>query len=274
MEPSQKQSAWQAPALLNLILGGLGAGFYVIALLTLPQNDAWARAPIQCAVIKLLGPALVSLGLVSLTVEAGHPLNSIYLLTNLRQSWMSREALAAGVFIIAAGLDWLTSNPISQGVAAVAGLVFIFSQGMLVLHASGVITWNVPIIPWFFLTCGLATGAGLLFIVVSALGVSSSTWLPIAMLITAIVNAAVWVAYLNAPGQAFQCAIEPLRRRNSLALTLGLGHLLPIVLLVANFVQSQTPLVVAAGLALIIGGASQKFGLAFQASALRGFVRG
>jgi hypothetical protein len=50
--------------------------------------------------------------------------------------------------------------------------------------------------------------------------------------------------------------------------------LLPIVLLVANFVQSQTPLVVAAGLALIIGGASQKFGLAFQASALRGFVRG
>jgi phenylacetyl-CoA:acceptor oxidoreductase 26-kDa subunit len=274
MEPSQKQSAWQVPALLNLILGGLGAGFYVITLLTLPQNGGWTQSPLQCAVIKLLGPAFVSLGLVSLTTEAGHPLNSIYLLTNLRRSWMSREALAAGVFIIAAGLDWLVPNLILQGVAAVAGLVFIFSQGMLVLRASGVITWNVPIIPWFFLTSGLATGAGMLLIIVSFLGMPSLALLSLVALVIAIVNTLVWVAYLNTSGEAFQRAIKLLRQTNNLALTIGLGHLLPIVLLIAALVQPQTFLVVIAGLALIIGGASQKFGLAFQASVLRGLVRG
>ena len=166
MEPSQKQKVWHLPAALNLTLGGMGAGFYLVTLLLiLPESRGWAQSLMQAAVFKLLGPLLVIVGLLSLTTEAGQPVHSIYLLTNLRRSWMSRETLAAGIFIIAAVLDWLIPNPVLRSVASLAGFVFIIAQGMIVSRASSVITWNVQTVPFFFLTCGLATGSGLMFIV-------------------------------------------------------------------------------------------------------------
>jgi DMSO reductase anchor subunit len=274
VEPSQKQNTWQLPAALNLTLGGMGAGFYLVTLLlTLPESSDWTQSLMQTAVFKLLGPVLVSVGLLSLTTEAGHPLHSIYLLTNLRRSWMSREALAGGIFIIAAGLDWLIPNPALRGVAVLAGLVFIVAQGMIVLRANSVITWNVPTVPLFFLTCGLATGSGLMLIVLSLFSAPSAMSLPLVGLVAAIANALVWAVYLHTPGEAFQRGIEPLRQLNSVALTIGVGHLLPIVLLIAALAMPQPLTVAAAGLALIFGGVRQKFGFAFKGRVMRSLVR-
>jgi DMSO reductase anchor subunit len=216
---------------------------------------------------------LVCLGLLSLTTDAGQPLHSIYLLTNLRRSWMSREALAGGIFIIAAGLDWLIPNPVLRGVAALSGLIFMVAQGMIVSRASNVITWNAPMVPLFFLTCGLATGSGLMLIVLSLFTAPSAISLPLVGLITALANALVWTVYLRTPGEAFQHGVEPLRQRNSVALTIGVGHLLPIVLLIAALAMPQPLTVAAAGLALIFGGVRQKFGFAFKGSTMRSLVR-
>ena len=140
MESGHKQTSWKIPAVLNLTLGGMGAGFYLIALLLIfpPQGADMTQVFVQTAVFKLLGPLLVSVGLISLTTEAGHPLKSIYLLVNLRHSWMSREALAGGIFILAAGLDWLIPSLILKIIAASAAFVFILAQGMIVWRASGV----------------------------------------------------------------------------------------------------------------------------------------
>ena len=74
MEPSQKQNAWQLPAALNLTLGGMGAGFYLVTLLlVLPESSGWTQSLMQTAVFKLLGPVLVCLGLLSLTTMPGNP---------------------------------------------------------------------------------------------------------------------------------------------------------------------------------------------------------
>lgn len=274
MEPSQKQNAWRLPAALNLTLGGMGAGFYLVTLLlVLPESSGWIQSLMQTAVFKLLGPVLVCLGLLSLTTEAGQPLHSIYVLTNLRRSWMSREALAGGIFIIAAGLDWLIPNPVLRGVAALSGLIFMVAQGMIVSRASNVITWNAPMVPLFFLTCGLATGSGLMLIVLSLFTAPSAISLPLVGSITALANALVWTVYLRTPGEAFQHGVEPLRQRNSVALTIGVGHLLPIVLLIAALAMPQPLTVAAAGLALIFGGVRQKFGFAFKGRAMRSLVR-
>lgn len=274
MEPSQKQKVWHLPAALNLTLGGMGAGFYLVTLLLiLPESCGWAQSLMQAAVFKLLGPVLVIVGLLSLTTETGQPVHSIYLLTNLRRSWMSREILAGGIFIIAAVLDWLIPSPVLRGVASLTGFVFIVAQGMIVSHASSVITWNAPMVPLFFLTCGLATGSGLMLIVIPLFSMSSTMSLPLVGLVIAFANGLVWATYLRTPGEAFQSGIEPLRQPITVALTLGVGHLLPMVLLIATLAVPQPLTIAAAGFALIFGGVRQKFGFAFKGSAVRSLVR-
>ncbi len=269
----QKQNVWQLPAVLNLTLGGMGAGLYLLTLvLNFPQNATWTQSLAQTAIIKLLGPVLVGIGLLALTVEAGHPLNSIYLLTNLRNSWMSREALAAGIFILAAGLDWLFPNPILRGVAALAGLVFIISQGMMVWRASGVFTWDVAIVPWFFLTCGLTTGGGLLLIVCTFFNWAAIAALPILVMLIAIANAVVWIVYLSTPSEEFRHDIAAVRQVSHITLTLGIGHLLPIVLIILALTMQLPQVEPMAGLMLIFGGVMQKFAFALQARTMRSVI--
>ncbi len=226
------------------------------------------------AIYKLLGPALVAVGLVSLTFEAGRPVHSIYLLTNLRYSWMSREALAAGLFMVVAALDWLLPNPILQWIAAIAALAFIIAQGMMVLRAAGIVTWNVPSVPVFFLTCALASGCGLLLLVQSLSVSPFTTGLWLAALAIALANALVWFVYLASPGDTFQRGIAPLRSLNSLLLTIGVGHLLPIFLLLTALLLALPALIPLAGLLLVVGGVLQKFGFAFEGSAQRSLLHG
>jgi phenylacetyl-CoA:acceptor oxidoreductase 26-kDa subunit len=274
MLSGQKQNAWKLPALLNLTLGGMGAGYYLIALLLiLPHSADWTQSLVQTAMFKLLGPLLVIVGLLSLTVEAGHPFKSIYLLTNLRNSWMSREALAAGIFILAAGLDWLMPSPMLRCIAGLAALVFIIAQGMIVWRASGVFTWNTPVVPWFFLTCALLTGSGVMLLVSRIFSTSSWVSLPFVTVIIAISNSIVWLVYLKTPGEVFQRETKPLRQMSHIARTLGVGHALPIALLVIALTMPLPLVIPLAGAALIFGGVIQKSEFAFEASSMRSVMQ-
>lgn len=271
---TERQTNWRLPAFLNFTLGGMGAGAYLAGLLLeMAQPGNWTQPMGQAAVLKLLGPALVTIGLASLTTEAGRPLNSIYLLANVRQSWMSRESLAGLIFIAAAGLDWWAPHPFLRAVAAVAALFFIVAQGMMVYRASGVITWNVSTVPVFFLTCGLATGCGAVLLVSGLLDAPSLVPLPLATLAAATANGLCWLIYRNTPGESFRRALAPLHGAGHMALALGVGHLLPIACVLGTMVQPVPGLLPLAGLALMVGGALQKYAFAFEASALRGLIR-
>lgn len=274
MLSGQKQSAWKLPAVLNLTLGGMGAGFYLMTLLiNLPQSSDWGQLLLHTAVVKLLGPLLVCIGLLALTTEAGHPLKSIYLLVNLRNSWMSREALAGGLFVLFAGLDWLFPHPILRGLAAIAGLVFIIAQGMIVSRASGIYTWNKPSVPWLFLTCGLMTGSGVLLIANYFLGNAMWISLPLIAIIITVLNLVVWIVYLKTPDQVFQNGIAPLRQTNRSILTIGVGHVLPVALLIISLVIPLPLVIPFAGLTLIFGGVFQKFTLTLEASTMRSVIQ-
>lgn len=274
MLSGQKQDAWKLPALLNLTLGGMGAGQYLIGLLlSMPHSAHSAELLMQAALFKLLGPLLVLVGLVSLTIEAGHPSKSIYLLTNLRHSWMSREALAGVIFILAAALDWLMPGPMLRGIAGLAALAFILAQGMIVWRAQGVLTWNTLVVPWFFLTCALVTGSGVMLVVNRIFSIDSWVPLPLVAVIIALSNVLVWLVYLNTPGEGFQREIKPLHRMSHIAPTLGIGHALPIALLLLTMAMPLPFVIPVAGVALIFGGVIRKCVFALEASAMRSVIR-
>jgi hypothetical protein len=68
----QKQKVWKLPAVINFSCGGIGTGFYLVAfaLMQAPGGD-WLHTLLGTALFKLPGPALVGLGFLALTTEAG-----------------------------------------------------------------------------------------------------------------------------------------------------------------------------------------------------------
>ncbi len=281
---AQKQKVWKWPAATNFSLGGMGTGYYLAGLLlvhVIPGD--WFPALLQTAVFKLLGPALVGIGFLALTTEAGRPQRGINLLRHLRRSWMSRETLAAALFIPLAGLDWLFPNPALCLSAALAALALMVCQGFIVYRARGVTAWNTRWMPLFFVTSGLATGSGLMLVVFTLFDllfgerVYTIASLPLVALSTGILNLGVWLLYLRPSNHAFQKATAALRHPNALALSVGLGHLLPILLLTLALLTNlaslgQSAVVILAGLGLIFGGVSQKFAIILDAGYLRSIV--
>lgn len=290
---SQKQKVWKWPAAANFSLGGMGTGFYLIGLLVaLPQggnwiqllfsspNGNWIQLASLSAVFKWLGPALVGLGFLALTTEAGRPQRGINLFRHLRRSWMSRETLAFAIFAPAAGLDWLFPHPALRTIAALSALALMLCQGFVVYRARGVVTWNTPLMPFYFVTSGFSTGTGLLLVVdtlLNALGQNLPSAVSLFFLgaVTAVLNMVMWGVYLLIPDDAFQKATQALRLPRALTLDVGLGHLLPTLLLLAALNDVTAPqafIAITSGLALIFGGVSQKFELILQVGYLRAIV--
>ncbi|MBI4673646.1 MAG: dimethyl sulfoxide reductase anchor subunit [Chloroflexi bacterium] len=287
--PAQKQRVWKTPAVVNFSLGGIGAGFYFLALFVnlpgdgnwlpalLSSNAAWLPMAFLAALFKLLGVALAGLGFIALTTEAGRPQRGINLFRHLRRSWMSRETLAFFLFVAFAGLDWLVPNPLLRALAALAALFLMLAQGFILYRARGVTAWNTSLMPLYFLTAGLMTGAGLLLVLFPLVNLftplTSSLSFAAAGILTAILNLALWLIYLRTPDAAFQNAVAALRAPNPFWQIVGIGHLLPALLLAFAWANPAAPLsavleIVAGGL-LLFGGVRQKWGIILQAGYLR-----
>jgi formate-dependent nitrite reductase membrane component NrfD len=154
----------------------------------------------------------------------------------------------------------------------------MISHGFIVYRVRGVTAWNVPFVPLFFLTSGFATGSGL--VLLAALGRLTLEVGPVVIgLICVVLDLAVWLLYLHwSDDVAFRETTEALRHPNSLIFTVGIGHLLPILLLllVAPGIGARVGLerivVALAGLAMVAGGMSQKADIIRKAGYLRGIV--
>lgn len=258
--PSRQQTVWHWPAVVNFLLGGMAAGLFISSLIGGMTGLAVNR-------YGWLAPLLACLGFASLALEAGHPWRSIYLFRHLGRSWMSREALA-GLFFIGLGLlNWVAPQPALAWGTAAAGALLLISQGFMIYRARAVAAWNTPRLLVQFLTSGLAAGSALALLLWP-----ESAFLPLFVLTWAALDLAAWLFYLYAPhDDAFQQAVRPLQRPRPLLFTIGLGRLLPLILLGGTAVFSPgTAITTTAALLLILGSAAQKAGLILQAGSLRG----
>jgi DMSO reductase anchor subunit len=286
-----KQGVWGWPGAVNFILGGMAAGFYLLSsLMAIFQSGALGVS--QPERFKLLAPALISLGFLALMtgtshikgmiVDVSHPLRSRHLFRHLHRSWMSRETLASVTFILAAVLDWLFPHLTLWVLAAAAATALMISHGFILYRVRAVTAWNVPLVPLLFLTSSFTTGSGLMLLVTSG-KLTLRVGLVVIALVCVVLDLAVWLLYLRwSRDTTFQEATESLRGPNALIFTVGIGHLLPVLLLLLLLVALDVGVgvelwhIVAApaGLAMIAGGVSQKAGIILKASYLRGIVLG
>lgn len=272
--PPRRQKVWHKPAVFNFILGGTGTAVYLLGLvlqwLTLPVGDWY----------KLAGPALVGLGLLGLTVEAGRPLRSIHIFRGWRHSWMSREAIAAALFLPLALVEWLWPNHYLAAFAGAAALAFLISQGFIVYRSRGVTAWNQPVVPWIMVAASLVSGVGLWLFAGAWIFSPDIDLLVVLGLILVLAQAGLWLVYLRgSEDKAMVLAAAALQKRRSLWAVLGVGTVLPMVLL-AGLGLAQAPAwlsvatAVLAGLAMVGGSAALKAQLILQAGYLRGIQAG
>jgi phenylacetyl-CoA:acceptor oxidoreductase subunit 2 len=147
------QRHWDWRAAGNFMAGGAGAGLLVTAVAA-GGTTLWDRGLIAA------GLALVGLGLVCVWLEIGRPLRAINVMLHVRQSWMSREALAAGVlFLLGAGL--VLGMTWRAWPTALAAAVFLYCQARIVGAARAIPAWRASFTVPLLVTSGLAEGAGL-----------------------------------------------------------------------------------------------------------------
>lgn len=265
--PATPQRVWGMPAVLNFILGGLGAGFYVAAALAAAGGLGEA-----VGLAAWLAPALVLAGFAAVASEAGRPLRGLRVLRQVRTSWMSRELWLGGGFVALAVADgalpgWGLRVPAA---AAAAGLVL--AQGAMLTRARAMAAWNVPVMPVVFAASAAVSGAGLLVLAELLAGrVPGDGFLGIALAVL-VLGMLVWLAYLSwSPDPAFARATAPLREGAQAIELVVIGYLAPCVLIALALVfppWAPLPTALAAGLA-IVGQARAKSALILAAGQQR-----
>ena len=160
---SRKQKVWGTPVVYNFIFGGLGGGLFIFYVLL---QASLVPIPV---LINLSAILMILTGLGAVSLESQHPFRGIYILNNLATSWMSREALAATVFILLAFANMFYESKALAVSAAIAALTFVLSQGILVYKSRAISAWHNTNIPVLFLTTALCNG-GAIIIIFSAAG--------------------------------------------------------------------------------------------------------
>ena len=277
--PPLRQKSWRWPAVMNLTLGGAGAGLYLLGVFLTIIGQKWLD-DVQFIPYQLLAPAIVCCGFLAVSLEAGRPLRAGHLIRNLSGSWMSIESLSGGIFIVTAFVNRCFPYFFLNIVAVSSAIILMMSQGFMVYRGASVTAWNAWLVPVIFVTSGFMTACGLALLNNEILGEMPSLSAVI-FLICILLNLVFWILYLYWCHDAdFQEAVKTLQRPVSLLVIVVIGHLLPFVLLssivVSGDVENGSQLLavvrVVSGLSLIVGAISQKTGIILKAGYYRGIV--
>jgi formate-dependent nitrite reductase membrane component NrfD len=237
--PPRRQALWGWPAVLNFALGGLGAGLYVAAVL----GAGFARSPAVTAA-SWLGPLLVLAGFVAVATEAGRPLRGPRVLTRLGTSWMSRELLIGGAFVLLVATDLVFPLRLDRGLAVLAALALALAHGFIVRRSRGVTAWDVPLMPLLFLLSALISGSGLYLVIDVLSGRRPEGAVLGGVLVLLAGGLAAWVRYLRwSSAPAFAEAVAPLARGRGARFIIGGGYAVPLALTaLAVLVPALAPL--------------------------------
>jgi len=288
-QPPRLQRTWHGLAVTNFFCGTTGPGLYALGILCAWVEGHTLRPLLNPGDIPgslqavlggafdtghlsgLLGPLLVSIGLLAVAAEAGRPFRGFNVFRNLHHSWMSRESGFAMVFMVLAVLDTLfVAHPALQIAAVISGLGMTLSQGLILANAKGVPAWNVPRMPRVFITSALASGFGAFMVLEGTFGEIRGFGPIVVGLGLTLASGWNWLHYLRTPPQTatFKRSMAVLRQPLWQAGILGLGHGIPIVLLIAAWLLPAlfTPLLMTAGVALVTGSLIAKYALIMRAA--------
>jgi DMSO reductase anchor subunit len=272
-----RQRIWQWPAVVNLICGGTACGFYLLKMIA--DTDAGTgSASVYSTVADLTAPLLVLLGFAAVATEAGRPLAGIYSLHHLRTSWMSREVLAGSALILFSAVAAYFPQPVFKIPAALGAGGLLLSQAMMVNRCKAVTAWDRPMTTHHFLLSGCYMGFGLLLMLQGSGGVALNPLLQWIGLFAGIATLRLWYRFVFSTSSGPQGrALEPLQAAMPLTVTIGIGHLIPLAMLLifilsvsfnAEFKALGT-LHTMAGIAILLGGSAQKYYIILVANVLR-----
>jgi len=235
-----RQNHWRRPAVINLWLGGAGTGYYLFSFMSSLLDNATFDFWISAAT-GVLSVMLVGLGFLILSIELGRPLRSVFLLRNIYKASMAHEALGAIVFLCAVIMGILTGRPVFQIAAALGALTVLVSQGFIVYRERGIPFWNTPEMPLFFVVSGLFSGYGI-YSMANGQHLASLTD-PAFFLggICVVINMIAWLMVLRRAryvedGAVRQCIGHSLMQ----GLVFGMGHIFPLLVIVAGWLVNQT----------------------------------
>lgn len=267
MLPARPQTLWGWPAVINFVLGGLGAGWYIVALLAAGLERSPGVTAASWAV-----PVLVLAGFAAVAGEAGRPLRGPRVLRRLWTSWMSRELLIGIAFVLLIAADLAFPLRVHRAQALVAATLLAVAQGFILRRARGIPAWNVPIVPALFLLSALLSGAGMYLVVEAAAGRPPQPAVVGAVLGLVVIGFFAWARYLVWSREpAFVQSVATLRqRRPALVIEAG-GYGLPVLLglLALATPAAAGPLLALAGALLVAGQVQAKACLIRAAGRLR-----
>lgn len=268
VEPWHQQH-WDWKAASNFVCGGAGAGLFAVTAVASLQSGPQF-------LIGSLAMGIVALGLFLLLFKIGRPWRLLYVLRQPWRSWMAREAWLAGFFFPLAGIATWFESPALTAASAVVGLLFLFSQAMILKEAKGIPAWRIASIVPLIFTTGIAEGAGLFLAATAVLPALKSIMEPTAaaVLLLSAVRSWTWQIYRAtlAVGGAPLRTLAVLDRYRPVLFLGGLA--LPVVLIIAGFVSaSVTSLAFSlAGFCVFAAGSALKFLLITRAGFNQGFA--
>ena len=264
-----KQTEWTWPAAANFILGGAGAGFYLMSFLNMffSREMSMMTQPVS---FEMLAPVLMGLGFVLLITETGRPSRGRYLPCRFQSAWISRETLAFCFFTLVVILDQFFPHAIFKTCAGLSALFFMVAQGFILYSSRAIPTWNVSIMPFFFISSGFLSGVGVVLILAASGNLFMGNGFVLFSLVCAMINLGIWFAYMRwSDADDFQSATKALRRPSRIFFTIVFGHAVSILMLflfqIRPYIGMEYPIpqifITISGLAMIVGVAAQKAGI-------------
>lgn len=268
VEPAHQQH-WDWKAAGNFACGGLGTGLFLFVAVAAVRHESWYPAG-------WLALGLVALGLFLVLLKIGRPWRFMHVLRQPQRSWMTREAYVAAVFFPTGILGtWLENAPLML-FAAVAGLLFLFSQAMILYEAKGIPAWRTSFIIPLIIATGITEGGGLFLALSAALQWPDPAveLTAAAVAILAALRSWIWRSYLTAlliEGAPVR-ALEVLDRFRPWFFVVGL--IAPLVLIVLGLIVARAtlPLFLLGGLLIAAAGVVLKFVLVTRAGWNQGFA--
>lgn len=259
------QTAWDLRAAGNFIGGGSGTGLLILV-------SVGAFYGIHSKLLLLAGLALVGLGLFSVFLEIGRPLRALNVLLGAKRSWMTREAMVAGVLFPLGAAALLYPDLVK--LVWIPAAAYLYCQARILEATKGIPTWRSPLILPLILFTGLAEGAGA-FLLLGPLVLDGGVpeWGGAVLIAALAARVFVWMFYRRKmmDGGAPVAAAAVLVAFSG-PFTLG-GNVMPIVMMIGAGLQPDIAVaaLAAAGLAAMVGGWALKITIVTKAAHNQGF---